>query len=170
LSPAAGFSDSPNARAERLRRRLVALAGLVTILALIHHADHVIRGDLVVSNGLDPKWNHSGWPFQSPVTPFTASLAVYLILVPGIVFTLPRRLGAKYWIGAAIVLAAIIVIVHFVPGPQTETPAIIYGSYAESSGSVVAGLLALVDLFALLAGLLALLVVAIFARQASRRE
>ena len=160
---------TPDPRIDRARRRLIVLAGLVTVLALIHHTDHVIRGDLVLSNGLDPKWNHSGWPFQPPITPFTASLAVYLVLVPGIILTLRRRLGAKYWIGAALVLTAIIVVVHFVPGPQTETPAIIYASYTESSESVPAGVLALVDLFALLAGLLALLVAAIRARGVSSR-
>ncbi len=121
-------ADSHDARVERLRDQLVALAGLVTVLALIHHTDHVLRGDIVLSSRLDPKWNHSGWPFQAPVTPFTASLAVYLILVPGVVLTLRRRLWARYWIGAAIVLAAIIVVVHFVPGPETETPAGIFAT------------------------------------------
>lgn len=136
----------------------------MTVLALIHHTDHVLRGDIVLSSQLDPKWNHSGWPFQATVTPFTASLAVYLILVPGIVLTLRRRLWAKYWIGAAIVLAAIIVVVHFVPGPETETPAIIFATYKEGSGSVLAGVLALVDVFAIIASLFALLAVAMRAR------
>ena len=168
MTPVSGPSGTPEASVDRARAQLVALAGLVTVLALIHHTDHVIRGDLVVSYGLNANWNHSGWPFQPPVTPFTASLAVYLLLVPGIVLTLRRRLWARYWIGAAIVLAAIIVVVHFVPGQQTETPAVIYATYSESSGGVVAGVLALIDVFAILAGLLALLIVAIRARRTGR--
>ena len=162
-------SEEPGARYDRLRRQLIALAGVVTVLALIHHADHVIRGDLVVSYGLDRDWNHSGWPFQAPVTPFTASLAVYLLLVPGIAFTARGRLWAGYWIGASLVLAAIIVLVHFAPGPKAETPAVIYTTYRESSGSALAGVLALVDVFAIVAGLLALLVTAVRARLVTGR-
>jgi hypothetical protein len=148
---------------------LIVLAGLVTVLALIHHADHVIRGELVLSYGLDRNWNHSGWPFQSPITPFTASLLAYLILVPGIVFTARGRLWAGYWLAASLVLGAVIVLVHFAPGPKTETPAVIFASYGESSGSALAGVLALVDVFAIVASLVALLLVAVRARWVSGR-
>lgn len=34
-------------------------------LALLHFVDHAIRGELVVYRGLNPKWNHSGWPFNT---------------------------------------------------------------------------------------------------------
>lgn len=49
-------------------RRSLALLGVATIVGLIHHTDHVLRGD------------HSGWPFASQVTPFTFSLVVYPLL------------------------------------------------------------------------------------------
>lgn len=140
-------------------------AAIVTVLAILHHADHVIRGELVLAHGLDPSWNHSGWPFQDPVTPFTASLAVYLLLVPGIVFTLRGRLWAGYWLVSALVLGAVIVVVHFVPGSETETPSVIY----QTHRSATAGVLALVDVFAILASLIALAVQAVRVRRASGR-
>lgn len=49
---------------DALRRRLLYGTVILTTLGLLHHADHVIRGNLVVENGLNPDWNHSGWPFQ----------------------------------------------------------------------------------------------------------
>lgn len=42
---------------------------LVAGIALLHHADHVLRVD------------HSGWPFVPAVSPFTYSLAAYPVLV-----------------------------------------------------------------------------------------
>ncbi len=102
MTPTPTRSEAADPRVGRLRRLLIVLAGLVTVLALIHHADHVIRGELVLSYGLDRNWNHSGWPFQSSLTPFTASLLAYLILVPGIVFTARGRLGAGYWLAASL--------------------------------------------------------------------
>ncbi len=42
---------------------------LAAAVALIHHADHVLRVD------------HSGWPFLPEVTPFTFSLAIYPIFL-----------------------------------------------------------------------------------------
>ncbi len=48
-----------------LRGRLLFLASVFAILALLHFADHAIRGELVVRGGLNPNWNHSGWPFNT---------------------------------------------------------------------------------------------------------
>lgn len=81
-----------------LRRRIVAIAAIVTVATLMHHLDHVVRGEIVLTNNLDPEWNRSGWPFQDQVTPFTASLAIYLLLIGGMVFTLRGRLLAGYWL------------------------------------------------------------------------
>ena len=148
---------------------LVATAALVTVLALIHHTDHVIRGDLVSRHGLDGDWNHSGWPFRSQVTPFTASLAVYLVLIPGIVLTLRGRAWAGYWAVGSVLLAAVIVVVHFVPGPKTETPGVIYNSYEQGSGSVLAGVLAVADVISILLALATLLAFALRARRLSGR-
>ena len=159
----------PPATDAALRQRLIVLAAAITALALLHHVDHVIRGDLVLSYALPAFWNHSGWPFQPPVTPFTASLAIYLLLVPGISFTLRGRLWAGYWLGTAIVLGAIIVVVHFLPGPRTETPRVIYSTYARSVESTGAGVLALVDVFAIVVLVVLLALLAIRVRRLSGR-
>lgn len=60
-------------------------------------------------------------------------------------------------------------LVHFAPGPKTETPAVIFATYEQSSGSALAGVLALIDVFAIVAGLLALLAVALRAPVVSGR-
>ena len=153
-----------NPRFAELRRRLIVAASAVTVLAVIHHADHVIRGDLTLARRLDPTWNHSGWPFQDPVTPFTASLAVYLLLVGGIVLTVRGRLWAGYWLVTAVLLAAIVTFVHFL-GPNAETPSVIYRTHE----SAAAGVLALLDLLALGISLIVLGLEAIRARRISGR-
>ena len=152
-------------RAEALRRRLLYGAVILMGLGLLHHTDHVIRGDLVVENGLNPDWNHSGWPFQDEVTPFTASLAIYIPIVVGIVATVQRRAVANYWLGTGASLGAVLLIVHFLPGnPTTEWPSVIYQTYANG----LAGALALLVLFALMAGLVVQIVQAIRLRRGSR--
>ena len=64
-------------------------------------------------------------------------------------------------------LAAIIVVVHFLPGPKTETPRVIYESYAQSSDRAVAGALAVADVFAILVALAILFALALRARRLS---
>jgi hypothetical protein len=64
------------------RRGLLALGCVVTVLAVLHHVDHVVRG------------NHSGWPFQEAVTPFTFSVLIYALLLPGIYMNLRGRVAA----------------------------------------------------------------------------
>ncbi len=165
MSDRGATTDGASSRAEALRRRLLYGAVVLTGLALLHHTDHVIRGDLVVENGLDPDWNHSGWPFQSEVNPFTASLAIYLPLVVGIVLTMRRRAGANYWLATGVVLGTVLFLVHFLPGnPMTEWPWVIYRTY----DSPLPGGLALLVLFALVAGLVVHAVQAIRLRRMSR--
>jgi small-conductance mechanosensitive channel len=107
--------------------------------------DHVVRG------------NHSGWPFREAVTPFTFSLLVYALLLPGIYMNLRGRVAAGWWVFTASVALALVVLVHFL-GEDREAPIRdIYAVY----GSPVAGLAALVVLAGLLAGLSALLISAL---------
>ncbi len=138
-------------RDAKLRRRLIVAALVVTALALLHHLDHVIRGEIVVEEGKPHEWNHSGWPFEDAVTVFTASLGVYVILLGGILLTFRRRAWAGYWLGSTIVLLAIVVFVHFL-GPDAETPRVVWRTYGGGVGAV----LALTDLVALLAALIVL--------------
>ena len=164
MSAKAG-EEQRDPRAEALRQRLLYGAVLLMALGLLHHADHAIRGEIVVDNGLDPDWNHSGWPFQDRVTPFTASLAIYVPIVVGIALTLRRRAMATYWLWTAVVLGAILALVHFLPGnPRTEWPSVIYDTY----GAALPGALALLVLFALLVALVVQIGQAIRLRRASR--
>ena len=58
---------------ERFQRGLLVVAVGVTIFGVLHHVDHVVRD------------NHSGWPFQEAVTPFTFSLLIYALLCQGFI-------------------------------------------------------------------------------------
>ncbi len=152
-----------------LRRRLLLLASVVTVLSLLHFVDHVIRGELVVSGGLNPDWNHSGWPFNTLtdapyIFPITF-VVVFGLLLGGIQFTLRGRLWAGFWLGTSIAVTAILVFVHFVgfsPG-AAETPTVIAMSHSNAVGSV----LALIDLFGLFAAFAALAFQAVRTRQRS---
>jgi len=129
----------------RLRRWLLVAAASVTIFGFFHHVDHVVRG------------NHSGWPFEEEVTPFTFSLLIYALLLPGLYLTWRGRLMAGYWLFTAVVLLALVTSVHFV-GEDREAP--IRDIYAVYDGPVW-GFLALVDLTVLIASLVVLAGVAI---------
>ncbi len=130
---------------DRLRRVLLALGVIVTVFGVLHHVDHVVRG------------NHSGWPFREAATPFTFSLLVYALLLPGIYMNLRGRVAAGWWVFTAAVALALVVFVHFL-GEDREAPIRdIYAVY----GSPAAGLAALVVLAGLLAGLAALLISAL---------
>ena len=111
VTSAAGTVTAVDQREGGLRRRLILGALFVTFLGLLHHLDHVIRGQIVVDEGLPHRWNHSGWPFQDDVTVFTASLGVYVVLLGGIARTLLQRAWAGYWLGAAIALTAIVALI-----------------------------------------------------------
>ena len=108
---------------DRYRRSLLTVAWLTVALAVLHLADHALRGARVHSHALDPTWDHSGWPFKPDVTPYTFSLiAVALILGIGLIGTYRRKLWAGYWLGAAIVLGAIVTIVHLPTADQEARP------------------------------------------------
>jgi hypothetical protein len=135
------------------RRRLLALGWLTTVLAALHLADHVLRGERVHDLGLAPHWDHSGWPFKPEATPYTFSLiTVALILGIGLWGTYRGKLWAGYWLGAAIALGAIVTFVHFVPTADQESPAIIYDSW---TGLPAVGIAAVAITFAIVIALLA---------------
>jgi hypothetical protein len=116
------------------RRTLLRLTYLALILSVGHHIDHVIRGNVV------------GWPVTSEVNAFTASLAIYPIILTGLYLYHRGRVGPGFWAfvsgGGALFLGAI----HF--GPMAvEPPSAITSQYA----SPVAGAFALAWLAALVA-------------------
>ena len=138
---------------ERWRRVLLALGVLVTVFGLLHHVDHVVRG------------NHSGWPFVEEVTPFTFSLLVYALLLPGIFMNMRGRVAAGWWLFTAAVAVVLATFVHFLDGEEREAPVRdIYAVYGKSAW----GVLALVVLYGLLSSLAALLVAALRALSARR--
>jgi hypothetical protein len=142
------------ATAERavLRRRMLIIAWVTLALGTLHFIDHAIRGYYVIDHGLDPSWNHSGWPFLPQFTPFTASLfGVYGLLGVGIALTATRRVWARYWLVTAVLLGALVVWVHFV-GPMAETPFVIYRSW----GDPLPGVLAVVNTLAVIGAVLAM--------------
>jgi hypothetical protein len=120
----------------KLRTWLLIGAGCTTIFGILHRVDHVVRG------------NHSGWPFEKVVTPFTFSLLIYALLLPGLYLTAKGRLMAAYWLFTAVLGLTLLVWVHFVPTRVYEAPIRdIYGVY----DSPVVGFLAVADLTVLIA-------------------
>jgi hypothetical protein len=138
---------------ERWRRALLVLGIGVTVFGVLHHIDHVVRG------------NHSGWPFREEVTPFTFSLLVYALLLPGIYMNFRGRVAAGWWLFAATVALALVAFVHFLSGEEREAP--IRDIFAVYD-SPVWGLLALVVLYGLVLSLAALFVTALRAVLALR--
>ena len=154
-----------------VRQRLIQLGTVATILGALHHLDHIARG------------NHVGWPSLPHVTPFTPSPLIYAVLLPGIYWTVRGKVGPRYWLWTAVVLLLIVVGVHFNPDPRGESLRDIYMPYAAPAdfcgpspsvdppahgagllcGSSPApsrpwlGVLALANLFLLIAVLIALL-------------
>jgi hypothetical protein len=155
-----------NTSQEVLRRRLIGVAAVTVVLATLHFTDHVIRGQLVLDRGLDPAWNHSGWPFQARFTPFTISLIlVYGLLLGGILLTFRKQAWAGYWLVTAILLGAVVTQVHFGPGPNTESPSVIIDTY----GSRAVGITAVIITFAIVATLIAMAAQAIWVRRVTGR-
>jgi len=138
---------------ERWRRALLVLGIGVTVFGVLHHIDHVVRG------------NHSGWPFREEVTPFTFSLLVYALLMPGIYMNLRGRVAAGWWLFTTTVALALVAFVHFLSGEEREAP--IRGIFAVYY-SPVWGLLALVVLYGLVLSLASLFVTALRASLALR--
>jgi hypothetical protein len=118
------------------------LATVATIFSVLHHADHVIRG------------SHSGGPFQAEVTPFTFSLLIYALILPGIYLTARGCSIAGYHLFVAVSGLVLISFVHFVPVGGHEAPIDdIYAAYGSPSVAlfalvILAGLIASVALLA----------------------
>jgi hypothetical protein len=126
----------------------------VTVFGFLHHVDHVVRG------------NHSGWPFEEAVTPFTFSLLIYVLLLPGIYMNLRGRMATGWWLFTAAAALALVTFVHFLGGEEREAP--IRDIYAVYS-SPVSGLIALAILTGLLTSLVMLAITALRALRAGSR-
>lgn len=157
--------DAAPARTSGDRRSLLRFGAVTTVLATLHLTDHVLRGERVVHEHLDPTWNHSGWPFQESVSPFTFSLVIVLsALLGGLLLTVRGRAWAGYWLATSVLLEAIVVVVHFLPTARQESPAVIYGSWP---GQPVLGALAVAVTLATAASLAGMGVNAVRVRRRS---
>ena len=116
---------------ESSRRWLPIFASSATVFSVLHHVDHVARG------------NHSGWPFQAKITPFTFSLLIYVLILPGIYLTARGRHVGGYHLFVAVTGLALLGTVHFAPTDGQESP--IHDIYMVYE-SPVAGMLALMIL------------------------
>jgi hypothetical protein len=130
------------------RRPLLIIASSATAFSVLHHADHVARG------------NHSGWPFQAEVTPFTFSLLIYALILPGIYLTARGRDVAGYHLFVAVTGLALLGTVHFAPTAGQESP--IHDIYMIYE-SPVAGMLALMILAGLMTSVALLAITAFVA-------
>jgi hypothetical protein len=130
------------------RRPLLIFASSATAFSVLHHADHVARG------------NHSGWPFQAEVTPFTFSLLIYALILPGIYLTARGRDVAGYHLFVAVAGLALLGTVHFAPTAGQESP--IHDIYMIYE-SPVAGMLALMILAGLMTSVALLAITAFVA-------
>jgi hypothetical protein len=147
------------------RTSLLALGWVTAFLAALHLVDHALRGARLDEHRLPAIWDHSGWPFQDHVTPYTFSLiAVALILGVGLLGTHRGWLWAGYWLGAATLLGGIVIVVHFLPTEHQESPHVIYGSW---DGQPIIGVLAVANTFAIVAVLTLMMLNAIRVARAS---
>ena len=140
---------------ERWRWSLLGLGVGVTVFGVLHHVDHVVRG------------NHSGWPFREEVTPFTFSLLVYALLLPGIYMNVRGRVAAGWWLFTAAAALGLVTFVHFLGGEEREAP--IRDIYAVYDNPVW-GVMAFLVLYGLILALAALAVTAFRAIQARQTQ
>jgi hypothetical protein len=148
-----------------LRRMLVTVAAVLAVFGVLHLVDHAVRGQIVDDHHLNHEWNHSGWPLRHELTPYTVSLVIPVVFVVGMVLTLRRRVWANFWLIAGIVVTAVVVLAHFVPGPQTETLGVVYRTYDRGVGSPLLGGLAVLVVAIILAALATLTALALRARR-----
>ena len=154
---------------DRLRRMLVVLASIVGVAAALHLADHVVRGELVDDHNLIPEWNHSRVAVSPEITPFTPSLVIPLVCLGGVVLTQRRRLWARFWVVWSNIAGGVVVAVHVLPGPRTETMGVIYRSYDRGAVGPVAGASAVLIVVVIIVGLAGLVSLALRARLRSGR-
>jgi hypothetical protein len=152
------------------------VGAVVAFFGILHHLDHVIRG------------NHVGWPLTTEVNAFTYSLIMEPLVLLGLYFTWHGHLGPRYWLGVG--LAGLIAAGPTHIGPwAVEPPSDIYLPYADPIfycqttapanridfftniyGPIASPFWAVLAIIIMLNMLIALLVMVIVALQVYRRE
>lgn len=98
--------------------RLYVLIAVPTLLGIVHHIDHVIRG------------NHVGWPVTPGVNSFTYSLVIYPVIGVGLYLTVTDRVGVRYWVGTAALGTGMLWFFHLSPW-AVEPPVDVILPYAN---------------------------------------
>ncbi len=131
---------------DSLRRGLVLIAALLTILGALHEGDHLLCGA------------------QFSVPAFPLSFLIFPILLGGFVYASRGKLAAGCWLFVAIVGFVAAAPTHLGPAAVEPLP-IVYGYYvAGAYNSPIMGAVAIVILLGLLGSVLLLAAVAIYAR------
>src|SRR5918994_974401 len=92
-----------NERSNASNRTLFGLVALAVVMAAGHHIDHVIRG------------NNVGWPINSQVNAFTFSLAIYPLLLIGLLLHKAGKVGPGFWAFLSGGGALFVAFIHFAP-------------------------------------------------------
>jgi hypothetical protein len=154
VSSGAGSAMGLRTARDSSRRLLLIFASSATVFSVLHHVDHVVRG------------NHSGWPFQAGVTPFTFSLLIYALILPAIYLSASGRDVAGYHLFVAVTGLALLGFVHFAPTGEQESP--IHDIYLAYESSIV-GIVALMVLAALMTSVALLAIIAFMTLRRDRR-
>jgi len=137
--------SDPVRPADGRERLLYVLLAVPTLLGMVHHVDHVIRG------------NHVGWPVTPAVTPFTYSLVIYPVVAVGLYLTLTDRAGAGLWAAIMAASAGMLAFFHVSPW-AVEPPQDVILPYANP----LVGYAAFAVLLALMASVVAVGAYALF--------
>jgi hypothetical protein len=84
-------------------RRLYLLIAIAVVMSVGHHIDHVIRG------------NNVGWPIDSEVNAFTFSLAIYPLILIGLLLYRAGNVGPGFWVFVSAGGALFLGFIHFAP-------------------------------------------------------
>jgi hypothetical protein len=155
VTAGAGSTIGSQTTRDSSRRLLLIFASSATVFSVLHHVDHVVRG------------NHSGWPFRAEITPFTFSLLIYALILPAIYLTARGRDVAGYHLFVAVTGLALLGFVHFAPTGVQESP--IHDIYLAYE-SPIAGMFALMVLAALMTSVALLSMTALVALRRRVRE
>jgi hypothetical protein len=108
-----GDSTARNSASDKVLYGLIALA---VLMSAGHHVDHVIRG------------NNVGWPIDPQVNAFTYSLAIYPLVLVGLLLYRAGKVGPGFWVFLSAGGALFVGFIHFAPA-AIEPPSEIVDPY-----------------------------------------
>ncbi len=143
-----------NSPAEATLRRDLLITSFVAItFSVLHHIDHVIRG------------NHIGWPLTPDINAFTFSLLIYPLALSDVFLLLRGHLAAGYALFIAIGGFILVSVIHISPWAIEPLHEVYHPHEPNNFGAV----LAVFILISLIISLLVLIGLAIRARLVAGR-